>query len=291
MSTKIVLPRTVDELKKTHLIKLARLAIRKLRKVRKELGQNFVINPKLIRQMVSLLNPDEDVRTLEIGSGHGVLTVYLAQRTRHLVGVEISKRLIKICEELIRSCSLDQNVDLVLADVLHLDWKRFTTIVSNLPFAITSEVLTKLVRDKVAHAILTVQTEVADRLVAAPGTDNYGRLTVLIQCFYNVRKVLRVDSSSFMPEPEVTATLVELRRRDVPCIDDSELSLFEKFTGVLFSQRNKVVRKVVRDTIGIDISKAELCDKRVYQLSIPELVTLFFEVRDFLTSLNRTTSS
>ncbi len=290
MNAKIVLPRAVDELERRHLIRAARYAIRRLRRIRKDLGQNFVINPRLVREIVSLVNFSEDTRVLEIGSGHGVLTIYVAQRTCHLVGVEISPRLVTICREIVSSLDIE-NVDIVLADALTLNWNKFTTVVSNLPFSITSDVLVKLIRDRIRHAILTVQTEVADRLIASPGTENYGRLTVLVQCFYAIRKVLKVDSRSFMPEPEVTATLVELRLRDVPCINVHELPLFEKFTNILFSQRNKVLRKVLRETLGVELDRHALCDKRVYQLSIPELVTLFFEVRDLLTSLSSTTSS
>ncbi len=283
MTIRVALPETVNELSRRRLIKLAKYAIKRLKVPRKDLGQNFVIDPRLVRTMVELIDPLRDYKILEIGPGHGVLTFYVSQRSKHVVAIEINRKLVNLCKTLIgEHCN---NVDIVHGDALLFDWSKFTTIVSNLPFSITSEVLAKIVREQIKHCIITVQTEVANRLTARPGSEDYGRLTILVQCFYNVRRVLKLPSSAFLPSPEVTATLVELRlkERENFCIPPELLHKFEKFTSLLFSQRNKNVRKVLREVFGREVSCSNVdLSKRVYQLTIPELVTLFFTLLDSL---------
>ncbi len=237
-------------------------------KPRKKYGQHFLIDPIAIRKILYTLRNSD--RIIEIGPGIGVLTYLIAQEHEELIGIEIDKRFINVLRDISKICN---NISIIICDALQFRIPENFTIFSNLPYYITSDILIKIVREKVSKAVITVQKEVADRLTASPGSSNYGRLTVLVQCFYNVRKIYIINRYSFYPVPEVDGCIIMLERRPQPCIPINRLKDLEHVTALLFSFRNKCVDKVLRHYLNVDVPES-IKGKRVFQLTVDDIVTI-----------------
>ncbi len=263
--------RSIDEVRPRDLLAFTARSLRHLNlRPAKELGQHFVVSPLLIKTVMSGLSGAK--RVFELGTGLGTLTYYLAQTSSHVVTAEVDRRLARYSEAVL---SKFNNVDVVAADALTLDWSRFDAFVSNVPYSITSHVIVKLVRSGVPTAILTLQREVCERLCSSEGESEYGRLTVLTRCVYDVKVLRYFSRRSFYPEPEVSSGVVRLTRRERACTDNIEG--LEALTRALFSYRNKVLRKVLSRLFDEDVMSRvdkRLLDKRVYQLAISEIVEL-----------------
>ncbi len=272
-----IIPESLDEVTRGVLIRYARYVARRVRKLyTQERGQHFVINPKVLRVICEEAKSISSGRVLEIGAGHGILTLYLSKYVRHVIACEIDERLARFAYSLLMYKKAN-NVDLIVSDALVLDWSRYSAVVSNLPFNITSDVLVKTVRERVPLAIYTVQAEVANRLVAPPGSNSYGRLTVLVQCFYDVKKLGVFSQDSFYPAPEVRVAVVKLTAKSRPLLERELLPLFEKVTAELFSYRNKVVSRVLKELFDIDPVQVGIDpQKRVYQLTLEEITRLVY---------------
>jgi 16S rRNA (adenine1518-N6/adenine1519-N6)-dimethyltransferase len=221
---------------------------------RKRLGQHFLRDISIAEYIVSLVPSGLEV--LEVGPGRGVLTIPLAQKSRVVYAVEVDRAL---AEALRRTAP--PNVVVIEGDALELEWPKADFFVSNMPYSITSPLLLKLARHRLP-AVVTVQKEVAERLSAKPGEENYGRLTVAIQCHYEVEMLRVVPPRAFEPPPKVYSAVVRLTPRR-PCVEDFEK--FQQFTAWLFSARRKTLRRL----------KLADSEKRVYQLSLEEIVQLY----------------
>ncbi|MEM3995619.1 MAG: 16S rRNA (adenine(1518)-N(6)/adenine(1519)-N(6))-dimethyltransferase RsmA [Pyrobaculum sp.] len=221
---------------------------------RRRLGQHFLRDAEVARYIASLVPEGLDV--IEVGPGRGALTFLLAERARRVYAIEVDPRL---AEEL--RASAPPNVEVVVGDALEVEWPRADFFVSNIPYSITSPLLLRLARHRLP-AVVTVQKEVAERLKASPGEENYGRLTVAVRCHYEVEVLRFLPPHVFSPPPRVYSAVVRLTPRE-PCVED--FAAFEKFTAFLFSARRKTLRRL---RLGDS-------DKRVYQLSLEEIVELF----------------
>jgi len=221
---------------------------------RKRLGQHFLRDDAVAEYIVSLVPSGLEV--IEVGPGEGVLTIPLARKSRVVYAIEVDAAL---AEALRRAAP--PNVVVIEGDALELEWPKANFFVSNIPYSITSPLLLKLARYRLP-AVVTVQKEVAERLAARPGGENYGRLTVAIQCLYQVEVLRVVPPQAFEPPPKVYSAVVRLTPRK-PCVDDFES--FQQFTAWLFSARRKTLRRL----------KLANSEKRVYQLSLEEIVELY----------------
>ena len=198
---------------------------------------------------------------LEVGAGRGELTLRLARRAARVYAVEIDASLVEVLRRRVPS-----NVVVIEGDVLEVEWPGDAEwVVGNIPYYITSPILLRAMRSS-RRCVFTVQLEVARRLVARPGSGDYGRLSAIAQCLYSVRVVARVPPSAFDPPPRVWSAVIVMEPRNDPCTRDVEG--FEEFTARLFSQRRRVVRKVVPG------APPELAGKRVYQLTPAEIARL-----------------
>lgn len=234
----------------------------------RKLSQNFVVNPVLIRDIVGFI--EEGNSLAEVGSGLGTLSYFLSRRVRGLkVFFEFDRRLAEISSNLIEDGLI------VNSDALIHDW-RFKQIVSTVPYHLTSDILVKTARSNdVERAILILQREVVDRLLARPGTRCYGRLTVLINLLFDVKPGPLYPPSFFYPEPDVYSKMVVLRRKRVY---DETARCLEEVTKRIFSEKRKRAVKVISSKLGL--SEEELYKlgvnpvKRVYELSIEEILRL-----------------
>lgn len=248
-----------------------------------QLGQHFLHDANLMRRIVeeAKITPSELV--LEVGAGTGSLSESLLQAGARLVAVEIDRALKPILME--RLVGYGDRVTLVIEDVLAgkhglnatvLDvLKRYGEpfkLVGNLPYNVASPLIANLVCDQqqMTHAIVMVQSEVADRLTASPGSKVYGAIGVLTQAMCDVKQIMTLNPSCFWPKPRVKSSVVMLRRRAQPLTDDPHA--LSKTLQQLFQKR----RKQIRNILGHDPHLLKDIDatSRPEQLSVEQIVRL-----------------
>lgn len=223
----------------------------------KSLGQNFLIDANILNIMLETAEVSGNDVVVEIGPGLGVLTGPLADRARRLVAIEKDKRLhAYLSQELISRT----NVDLILSDAMDVDISALgaTKVVANLPYSVGSRLLMNIfmAQEIPEKIVVTVQLEVADRLVAQPGSKDYGLLSVWAQLKYavNIRKV--ISPTCFHPPPQVKSAIVEMARREPP-VSLTRPDVFRDLVKRSFSHRRKQMGTILKDptalaTAGID---------------------------------------
>jgi 16S rRNA (adenine1518-N6/adenine1519-N6)-dimethyltransferase len=239
-------------------------------------GQNFLMDLGVLETQLKLarLTPGDIV--LEVGAGLGVLTWELATRARQVISYESDHRLAEYLRR-----DLPENVDLREEDALKAEWPPFDKMVANVPYSISSPLLFKLLETDYAVAVLLLQKEFADRLVAKPRTKAYGRLTVASARLADVELLEVVPSTAFHPRPRVDSAIVRvIPQRSFPVLDEGT---FETLLRVVFSKRRKMLRnslasargelapRVDGDTWKREIRALEFADRRPEELSPEEL--------------------
>ena len=227
----------------------------------KRLGQHFLVDSRPLYAMLQAaeLLPEDGV--LEIGPGLGVLTRELCSRAGKVVAVEKDRQLIPILEDLTKDF---KNICILDADVLKLDMEELREehyggsfkVVANLPYYITSPIIMKIIENRhlIPLAVLMVQKEVAQRLVASPGSKDYGILTIAVNMYAEVKLVCNVGKSSFLPPPKVESAVVKILLRQKPRVEVDE-ELFFKVVEAAFGERRKTLKNSLSrrlDIPGID---------------------------------------
>jgi 16S rRNA (adenine1518-N6/adenine1519-N6)-dimethyltransferase len=256
-------------------------------RAKKRFGQHF-LEPAWVTKVIDALSPAPDDIFLEIGPGRGALTRPLASRAGRIIAVEIDRDLAAALPSRVPA-----NVTIVEGDALETDFAALlgeTTgpvrVVGNLPYNVASPILFRLLHGA-AHgalfsdATLMLQKEVADRLVAAPGSGDYGALAIQVALLADVERVLTLPPGAFRPPPKVTSAVVRLRFRP-PAEEVGDLAVFERLVRGVFQQRRKTLAnalKPVADSLGrsaIDVIAAAAVDggKRPEQLTLTELARL-----------------
>lgn len=200
---------------------------------RPPLGQHFLRDVRYAERAVEAAGLRQDDVVLEVGPGKGVLTRLLAPRVARVVAVEIDEAL----ADLVEGAALP-NVELVRGDAVKVDLPPFTACVSNLPYQISSPFLFRLLARDFRVAVLLVQKEFADRLVAKPDTSDYGRLSVNAQRRAEVRILARVPPGAFDPPPRVDSALVLIRPRP-PAFAVPDEATYDLVVEAAFGQRRK----------------------------------------------------
>ena len=215
----------------------------------KRLGQNFLIDPNIIRKIVAAaeLSPEDTV--LEIGPGRGVLTEALSRAARCVVAIEIDPQL----HRLLQDKQTDwPNVELICADALTHPLDSLSPgviVVANLPYYISTPLLFRLLehRPRFPRLVLMLQNEVADRLVAKAGSADYGVLSVMAQYAADMTKVFRVSAQCFRPRPEVGSAVVVLRVKKNALLSPQEEPTFAGLVKAAFAHRRKTLVNSLRD--------------------------------------------
>lgn len=217
-------------------------------------GQNFLADPNTARRIVRLAGVEPGDRVLEIGAGLGSLTLALAERECRVVALEADRKLQLALEEVTAG---QTDVRIVIADALTTDMDALLgagpwRCVSNLPYNVATPVIVRLLEEapSIESALVMVQREVGDRLVAAPGTAAYGAVSVRVAYHAHAKIVGMVPRTVFVPAPKVDSALVELVRRDAPAVEvPSRERLFELVrTG--FAHRRKMLRRTLPAALG-----------------------------------------
>ena len=215
----------------------------------KRLGQNFLIDPNIIRKIVALAEVGANDHVLEIGPGRGALTDLLCKTAGRVTAIEVDPRLHAYLAERQHDYP---NLDLILADALTYPLESLpagTIVVANLPYYISTPLLFALLdqRDRFPRLVLMLQNEVADRLVAKPGTSDYGVLSVMAQYAAEITKGFRVSAQCFRPRPEVGSAVVLLRTRAQRELSPAEEPKFAALVKSAFAHRRKTLVNSLRD--------------------------------------------
>lgn len=234
---------------------------------KKSLGQNFLIDTNILRKIVKNAELTKMSGAVEIGPGIGALTEQLAKVCKKVIAFEIDHRLIPVLKDtlspyphvsIIHQDFLKANVNQVLRDYFSDDQE--ISIVANLPYYITTPIIMKCLEDKLPfkNMVVMMQKEVGDRIVAKPGTKNYGSLTLAIQYFTTAEIVLHVPKTVFIPQPNVDSVVVRLRKREKPIVEVKDESFFFKVIKSSFGQRRKTILNNLTNSFEQGKEKKEL---------------------------------
>jgi 16S rRNA (adenine1518-N6/adenine1519-N6)-dimethyltransferase len=246
---------------RTNLLNFSPINARKLlqkHKIRpnRRLGQNFLVDPKALSSVVTAAELTGNETVLEIGAGLGALTCRLAQAARQVVTVEVDQRFIPLLEEVI---SHYQNVRLVYGDILELNLTTIVedgeyTVIANIPYSITSALIRRLMEaEKPAERIvLTVQREVAERIIAKPGSLNL--LAVSVQIYGEPRIVVRIPAKAFYPKPKVDSAVLRVDVHCEPIVDQVLLPTLFHLARAGFGQKRKQLRNALAGGLRVSPS-------------------------------------
>lgn len=237
----------------------------------KNLGQNFLINDEVVEKIIDSAEVNEEDLVIEIGPGLGNLTEYLLERAGKVIAIELDNRMIEILQD---RFSLYNNFELLNQDVLKVDLDELiknnkskkiknAKIVANLPYYITTPIIMKLLEEKLDIESITVmiQKEVADRLIAKPGSKLSGAITYCVYYYATAESVTIVENNSFIPEPAVDSEVIRLLIRNEHPVELEDESEFFKLIKVSFMQRRKtLINSIVNG--GIVSNKEEA--KRIF---------------------------
>jgi 16S rRNA (adenine1518-N6/adenine1519-N6)-dimethyltransferase len=218
------------------------------------LGQNFLADPNTARRIVRIAGVETGDRVLEIGAGLGSLTLALLERQAHVLALERDRKLQGVLEQVVAG---QGDAQVVTGDALDIDFAALLgtgtwRCVSNLPYNVATPVIVRLLEEapSVESALVMVQREVAERLVAGPGSRAYGAVSVRIGYYAHARIAGMVPRTVFVPAPKVDSALVELIRRDAPPVDvPSPERLFE-LVRAGFAHRRKMLRRTLPAVLG-----------------------------------------
>ena len=217
---------------------------------KKSLGQNFLVDLNVIREVLNKAGITERTGVIEVGPGIGSLTEQLAKRAGKVVAFEIDQRLIPVLRD---TLSPYDNIEVINEDILEADIRKTIVeefsacdeviVVANLPYYITTPILMNFLEQNlpIARFYVMMQKEVGERISATPGSKAYGSLSIAIDYFTEARVVQNVPKSVFMPPPNVDSIIVEMVRREAPKVNVEDEGLFFKLTRGAFGQRRKTI--------------------------------------------------
>ena len=221
-------------------------------KMSKKLGQNFLIKRGIVDEIVHAAELTSGEPVLEVGPGIGTLTQGLAQSGADVTAIELDRRLLEVLDTTLASYD---NVRIIHGDVLKLDVPSIMNhkpfkVVANLPYYITTPIIMSLLESKlpIERLVVMVQKEVALRMVAKPGTKDYGALSVAVQYYTEPDIVLDVPPKSFLPAPAVTSSVIRCVLRDKPPVDVIDEKLFFRVVKAGFAQRRKTFSNTMKTT-------------------------------------------
>lgn len=231
----------------------------------KSLGQNFLTAPWVTSQIVEDSEVDETCGVLEVGPGMGSLTSELAKAAKKVIAVEVDRALLPVLDETLGEYD---NVKVIHGDILKEDVCEIVKsefeglrplVCANLPYYITSPILTRLIESRAFEAVtVMLQKEVAERLCAKPGSGDYGAFTVYIQFYTEPEILFDVPSDCFIPQPKVDSAVVRLKLREKPPVEVGDAEFFFKVVHAAFAQRRKTLSNCLSSAFGNILDKGEI---------------------------------
>lgn len=231
-------------------------------RAKKSLGQNFLIDANVQRKIVDALQPSADDEVMEIGPGQGALTRHLAGRAGRLVLVELDNAL---AARLQAEYADTPSVTVIHRDVLQVPLEEVSAdpsrlkVIGNIPYNITTPILFGLLerRPRPREIVLMIQREVAERIVAPPGSKTYGALAVGVRALADVERVMNVSRNAFRPVPDVESAVIRVVPHDPPRISPEDEAALRTLTRFAFGQRRKQFQRILRDAYGLSVEQVE----------------------------------
>jgi len=255
------------------------VGFRNPRRPSKRLGQNFLLYQSIAYEIVSSIHPSESDTVLEPGPGHGTLTRLLEKKVGKVIAVEKDPDLVRELRETFRD---NPNVEIIEADILNTSpLPSFNKVVSTPPYYLSSKLALFLSKAKFDIAGIVFQKEFGERLLAEPGTREYGRLTISVRRRLNVEKVREISRAAFQPRPKVDSILLRLTPQET--LKELDEPIFEEVVRGVFTQRRRLLRGALlhflTKKLGREIGKKVMSeiafpDLRVFQLSIAQFEDL-----------------
>jgi 16S rRNA (adenine1518-N6/adenine1519-N6)-dimethyltransferase len=248
--------------------------------MKSKLGQNFLIDINTAKREVEYAEINKRDIVLEIGPGKGILTKLLAEKAKKVIAVEIDKKLVEYLKDI-----MPDNIEIINNDILKVDLEDiagFNKIVSNIPYQISSPFIFKIMDYNFDSAVLILQKEFAQRLVAEPNDKNYSRLSVSV--FYEAYCHLleTVPKTRFKPQPKVDSAMVKIIPRKYKPFELTDKEFFLKLTRDLFSNRRKKIKTIIKNKYKIYGEKLPFLDYRVEELSPKEIGILSNKLKKIL---------
>ena len=251
---------------------------------RKSFGQHFLLDLNLTRKIARLAGPLDGETVVEVGPGPGGLTRALLEAGAHVIAVEKDARFMPLLEDL--AILADGRLTLIRADALTLDPARLpagASVVANLPYNVATPLLVGWLTGAWRPSAMTLmfQKEVAERIAAAPGSKDYGRLSVLVQALREARMVMELPARAFTPPPKVASAVVRLTpRADRP--SDALVDRLQRVTAAAFGQRRKMLRSSLKPLGGEALCVAAGVEPsaRAEELSVEQFLTLAVKLDD-----------
>jgi 16S rRNA (adenine1518-N6/adenine1519-N6)-dimethyltransferase len=258
---------------------------------KKQLGQNFIVDPAFANMIVCRAGISSEDTILEIGAGMGALTVPLARKAKRIFAVERDSRIIGILNTQILASGFT-NVSIIEEDILAIDIDALSedaggniVVMGNLPYNISSQILVRLIhsRKNISRAVLMLQKELSQRITAQAGCKDYGRLSVMLSYCSDIRKLIDVNATVFYPRPKVDSEILELKfKKEIQYQAADELFFF-KVIKAGFGNRRKTLKNALNASelnIGADTARGILEKsgidpiRRAETLTVEEFVIL-----------------
>lgn len=255
----------------------------------KKLGQNFLIDAGIVQGIVDAADIHPGEQVLEIGPGIGTLTQGLAEAGAEVTAVELDKKLPAILAKTLEGY---ENVRIIPGDILKVNIPELMggqpfKVAANLPYYITTPILMALLERHlpITHLVTMVQKEVAERMVAKPGSRIYGALSVAVQYYTEPEIVLDVPPRSFIPAPEVDSVVISCRVRENPAVSVKDEKMFFRVVKAAFGQRRKTLQNAMKaagiekEAVRLSLEKAGVDGtRRGETLSLPEFASIADEL-------------
>lgn len=240
--------------------------------LKKKFGQNFIVDENIIDAIINKSGVDKNTLVIEIGPGAGSLTYKLALSSGNVLCYEIDTTLKDLLQENISECN---NVEIIYKDFLQAnvkeDLKEYDYdkifVVANLPYYITTPIIVKIIEDNIPvdKLVVMVQKEVGDRFKAVPGSKDYGSLSVFLNYYFDVKKLMDVSCNVFLPKPNVDSIVVEFKKKE-NLLELKDRELFFKLIRDSFSQKRKTIRNNLK---GYNLEVVEtVLNKYGYNLTV-----------------------
>lgn len=238
----------------------------------KRLGQNFLFDEESLNIIASEVTKEDTV--IEIGPGLGTLTAILAEKANKVIAVELDSKMVEILEERFK---LYNNVQIIQDDILNVDIDKIAPkakIVANLPYYITTSIITKLLNTNIKDITILIQKEVAERICANPGTKKAGAITYFVKYYADSKIIANVPKEYFIPSPEVESAIVKITKRDKKAVEVKNEKLFFEIIKTNFTQRRKTILNSLSSIIDKETLKNILKECKIEESARGENLSL-----------------
>jgi 16S rRNA (adenine1518-N6/adenine1519-N6)-dimethyltransferase len=249
---------------------------------RKRLGQHFLIDRNILNKVIRTAKIEKEDVVLEVGPGLGEMTLALARHAKRVIAIEIDPKLVAILKKKMEDLP---NVEVVRSDILRLNFNQFLEkegqpikVVANLPYQISTPLLFRFIESKEVFATftLTLQKEVAERMVAPPGGKDYGPLSIFTQLFLDISVRFFIKPSAFFPPPKIESAVVHMAWKEKPIIETEDDAWFKRVVRACFGYRRKMLINALKHS---EINLPESVELRMERIGIdprrrPETLTI-----------------